>query len=160
MQQKQKIIPCLWFDGQAEEAVRHYATIFKTVKTLDVVRYGDVGPGKPGSVLTISFEIDGQEFMGLNGGPHFKFNEAISFVVNCQTQAEVDELWEKLSAGGAKSQCGWLKDKFGVSWQIVPASLVELLHTNDAAATGRMMAALMQMTKLDIDALKRAYDGR
>src|SRR3990167_3332071 len=118
MQQKQKIIPCLWFDGQAEEAVRHYATIFKTVKTLDVVRYGDVGPGKPGSVLTISFEIDGQEFMGLNGGPHFKFNEAISFVVNCQTQAEVDELWEKLSAGGAKSQCGWLKDKFGVSWQI------------------------------------------
>lgn len=160
MQQKQKIIPCLWFDGQAEEAVRHYATIFKTVKTLDVVRYGDVGPGKPGSVLTISFEIDGQEFMGLNGGPHFKFNEAISFVVNCQTQAEVDELWEKLSAGGAKSQCGWLKDKFGVSWQIVPASLVELLHTNDAAATGRMMAALMQMTKLDIEALKRAYDGR
>ncbi len=160
MQQKQKIIPCLWFDGQAEEAVRHYATIFKTVKTLDVVRYGDVGPGKPGSVLTISFEIDGQEFMGLNGGPHFKFNEAISFVVNCQTQAEVDELWEKLSAGGAKSQCGWLKDKFGVSWQIVPVSLVELLHTKDAAATGRMMAALMQMTKLDIEALKRAYDGR
>jgi predicted 3-demethylubiquinone-9 3-methyltransferase (glyoxalase superfamily) len=160
MQQKQKIVPCLWFDGQAEEAVRHYATIFKTVKTPDVVRYGDVGPGKPGSVLTITFEIDGQEFMGLNGGPNFKFNEAISFVVNCQTQAEVDDLWEKLSAGGAKSQCGWLKDKFGVSWQIVPVSLVELLRTNDAAATGRMMAALMQMTKLDIEALKRAYEGR
>jgi len=139
--------------------VRHYATIFKTVKTLDVVRYGDVGPGKPGSVLTITFEIDGQEFMGLNGGPHFKFNEAISFVVNCQTQAEVDELWEKLSAGGSKSQCGWLKDKFGVSWQIVPVSLVELLHTDDAAATGRMLAALMKMTKLDIAELKRAYDG-
>ena len=159
-QQKQKIIPCLWFDGQAEEAVRHYATIFKSVKTLDVMRYGDVGPGKPGSVLTITFEIDGQELMGLNGGPNFKFNEAISFVVNCQTQAEVDELWEKLSAGGAKSQCGWLKDKFGVSWQIVPVSLVELLRTKDAAATGRMMAALMQMTKLDIEALKRAYEGR
>ena len=139
--------------------MRHYATIFKTVKTLDVVRYGDVGPGKPGSVLTITFEIDGQEFMGLNGGPHFKFNEAISFVVNCQTQAEVDELWEKLSAGGSKSQCGWLKDKFGVSWQIVPVSLVELLHTDDAAATGRMLAALMKMTKLDIAELKRAYDG-
>jgi predicted 3-demethylubiquinone-9 3-methyltransferase (glyoxalase superfamily) len=160
MQQKQKIIPCLWFDGQAEEAVRHYATIFKTVKTLDVVRYGDVGPGKRGSVLTITFEIDGQEFMGLNGGPNFKFNEAISFVVNCKTQAEVDELWEKLSAGGSKSQCGWLKDKFGVSWQIVPVSLVEMLHTDDAVATGRMMAALMQMTKLDIAELKRAYDGR
>ncbi len=160
MQQQQKIVPCLWFDGQAEEAVRHYATIFKTVKTLDVVRYGDVGPGKPGSVLTITFEIEGQEFMGLNGGPHFKFNEAISFVVNCQTQAEVDELWEKLSAGGAKSQCGWLKDKFGVSWQIVPVSLVELLKSKDAAATARMMAALMQMTKLDLAALKRAYDGK
>jgi len=114
MAPKQKIVTCLWFDNQAEEAVRHYASIFKDVKTLAVTHYGDSGPGKPGTVLTITFAIDGQELMGLNGGPAFKFNEAMSLVVNCETQAEVDELWEKLSGGGSKGQCGWLKDKFGV----------------------------------------------
>ena len=155
----QKIITCLWFDDQAEEAVRHYASIFKDVKTLQVTRYGDDGMGKPGSVLTIAFSIDGVELMGLNGGPHFKFSEAMSLVVNCENQAEVDDLWEKLSAGGSKSQCGWLKDKFGVSWQIVPVQLMKMLANKDAAASGRMMAALMKMTKLDIAALERAYAG-
>jgi predicted 3-demethylubiquinone-9 3-methyltransferase (glyoxalase superfamily) len=160
MPERQKIVTCLWFDNQAEEAVQHYASIFKDVKTLDVSRYGDHGPGEPGSVLTINFSIDGQELMGLNGGPHFKFNEAMSLVAYCETQAEVDERWEKLSAGGSKSQCGWLKDKFGVSWQIVPVALVELMGKKDAAASGRMMAVLMKMTKLDIAELKRAYEGK
>jgi predicted 3-demethylubiquinone-9 3-methyltransferase (glyoxalase superfamily) len=155
----QKIMTCLWFDDQAEEAVRHYASIFKDVKTLDVSRYGENSMDKPGSVMTIKFSIDGQELMGLNGGPHFKFNEAMSLVVNCESQAEVDELWEKLSAGGSKSQCGWLKDKFGVSWQIVPVQLMKLLSKKDEAASGRMMAALMTMKKLDIAALERAYEG-
>lgn len=155
----QKIMTCLWFDDQAEEAVRHYASIFKDVKTLEVTRYGENSPGKSGSVLTIKFSIDGQELMALNGGPHFKFNEAMSLVVNCASQAEVDDLWDKLSAGGSKGQCGWLKDKFGVSWQIVPVQLMALLAKKDAAASGRMMAALMKMTKLDIAALERAYAG-
>jgi predicted 3-demethylubiquinone-9 3-methyltransferase (glyoxalase superfamily) len=154
MPEGQKIVTCLWFHGQAEEAVHHYASIFKNVKTLDVSRYGDHGP-----VLTINFSIDGQELMGLNGSAHFKFNEAMSLVAYCDTQEEIDELWEKLSAGGSKSQCGWLKDKFGVSWQTVPRALVELMRKKDAAADDRMVVALMKMTKLDIAELQRAYEG-
>ena len=131
----QKITPCLWFDDQAEEAVNHYVSIFKNSKIGDVTRYGEAGHGPPGSVKTIMFRLDGQEFMALNGGPHFRFNEAVSFVVSCETQEELDEYWEKLSEGGAKVECGWLKDKYGVSWQIVPTILGELMSDPDPEKT-------------------------
>lgn len=156
----QKITPFLWFDNNAEEAVNHYRSIFKNSKIEKVVRCGAGGPGPEGSVLTIAFELEGQHFIALNGGPIFKFNEAISLSVDCQSQQEVDELWEKLSNGGQKSQCGWLKDKFGLSWQVVPSVLVEMLQDQDAERAKRVMAAMMQMSKLDIAALKRAYDGK
>jgi len=154
----QKITPFLWFDNNAEEAVNHYLAIFKNSKIGTVIRCGDAGPGPKGSVLTIAFQLEGQEFIALNGGPVFKFNEAISLSVDCKTQQEVDDLWEKLSDGGQKGQCGWLKDKFGLSWQVVPSALVEMLQDKDAEKAKLVMAAMMQMSKIDIAILKQAYD--
>jgi len=158
----QKITPFLWFDNQAEEAVNFYTSIFKHSKIDTVTRYGEAGAevsGRPkGTVMTVSFELEGQEFIALNGGPQFTFSPAISFVVNCETQQEVDELWEKLSEGGEKQRCGWLKDKYGVSWQIVPIVLVEMLQDKDAEKSKRVMEALLQMDKIDIETLKQAYE--
>ena len=154
-----KITPFLWFDDQAEEAVNHYASIFKNSKVGSVTRYGDAGPGPKGSVMTASFELEGQPFTALNGGPHFKFTEAVSFVVSCETQEEVDELWDKLSEGGQTQQCGWLKDKFGLSWQIVPSVLMELMKDPDPQKSQRVMGAMLQMPKIDIARLKQAYEG-
>ena len=157
----QKITPFLWFNNQAEAAVKFYISIFKHSKIGKIARYGEEGAkigGQPkGSVMTVAFRLNGQEFIALNGGPHFKFTEAISFVVNCHTQAEVDYFWKKLSAGGKEVQCGWLKDKYGVSWQIVPTVLGELLGGKDAAKSQRVMQALLKMVKLDIQKLKQAY---
>ena len=153
----QKITPFLWFDGKAEEAMNFYVSIFKNAKIVGVTRYGEAGPGPKGTVMTAKFELDGQEFVALNGGPQFTFTEAISFVVNCATQQEVDEFWEKLSEGGEKSRCGWLKDKYGLSWQVVPTVLVEMLQDKDAEKSKRVMQAMLQMDKLDIKALKQAY---
>jgi predicted 3-demethylubiquinone-9 3-methyltransferase (glyoxalase superfamily) len=156
----QKIHPFLWFDNQAEEAMNFYVSIFRNSRIGKVVRYGDAGPGPKGSVMTATFELEGQQFTALNGGPHFKFNEAISFVVDCKSQEEVDELWEKLTAGGGQpGQCGWLKDKFGLSWQIVPSTLVELLSDPDPQKSKRVMEAMLKMTKIDIATLKQAYQG-
>jgi predicted 3-demethylubiquinone-9 3-methyltransferase (glyoxalase superfamily) len=153
----QKITTFLWFDNNAEEAANFYVSIFKNSRILNAVRNGEGGPGPKGSVLTIDFELDGQRFAGLNGGPQFKFTEAISLVVNCETQEEIDYFWEKLSErGGEQVQCGWLKDKFGLSWQVVPKILPELMTGNDS---GRVMKAIMGMKKLDIDELKRAAQG-
>ena len=156
----QKITPFLWFNDNAEEAMKFYISIFKNSKVLNVARYGEAGPGANGTVMTATFQLDGQEFVALNGGPHFKFTEAISFVVYCQTQEEVDEFWEKLSEGGEKSRCGWLKDKYGLSWQIVPTILDELYQDKDAEKTKRVMEAMLQMDKLDIKTLKQAYEGQ
>ena len=152
----QKITPFLWFDSRAEEAMNFYVSIFRNSKKGKLTRYGDAGPGTKGTVMTAVFQLDGQEFIALNGGPQFKFSEAVSFVVNCKTQKEVDELWEKLSAGGEQQMCGWLKDKFGLSWQIVPTALPELLSDPDPAISQSVMKAMMQMKKLDIEGLKRA----
>lgn len=156
----QKITPFLWFDHQAEEAMNFYVSVFKNSKVLSVNRYGDAGPGPKGSVMTASFELDGQVFTALNGGPVYKFSPAISFVVHCETQAEVDEYWEKLSEGGKENQCAWLDDKFGVSWQIVPNALIELLSDPDPIKSGRVMQAMLQMKKIDIGKLKQAYEDR
>jgi predicted 3-demethylubiquinone-9 3-methyltransferase (glyoxalase superfamily) len=153
----QKIAPFLWFDDQAEEAMNFYVSIFKNSKVLSVTRYGDAGPGPKGTVMTARFRLEGQEFITLNGGPLFKFTEAISFVVNCDTQEEVDEFWQKLSEGGEKSRCGWLKDKFGLSWQIVPTVLGEMLEDKETEKSQRVMKAMLQMDKIDIEGLKRAY---
>ncbi len=161
----QKITPCLWFDGRAEEAAAFYIGIFPNSKIVNILRYDEAGQeihGKPaGSVLTVAFELDGQTFTALNGGPNFKFNEAISFQVDCADQAEVDYFWEKLSMGGdpAAQQCGWLKDKYGVSWQIVPRVMIEMLNDADGSKSQRAMTAMMKMKKLDIDELKQAYAG-
>jgi len=152
-----KITPFLWFDGKAEEAMNFYVAIFKNSKILSVTRYGETGPGPKGTVMTAKFELDGQEFIALNGGPLFTFTEAISFVVNCETQQEVDELWEKLSEGGQKSRCGWLKDKYGLSWQVVSIVLVEMLQDKDPKKLNRVMQAMLQMDKIDIETLRRAY---
>jgi predicted 3-demethylubiquinone-9 3-methyltransferase (glyoxalase superfamily) len=152
----QKITPFLWFDDKAEEAANFYVSIFKNSKIGRVSRYGEGGPGPKGSVMSVTFTLDGEEFSALNGGPVFSFTPAISFFVDCKTQAEVDELWEKLSAGGEKGQCGWLKDKYGVSWQIVPSGLGELLGDKDPVKAKKAMQAMMQMTKLDIEAMRRA----
>ena len=157
---KQKISTFLWFDNNAEEAVNFYVSIFKNSKVLGSVRNGDAGPGPKGSLLTIAFQLDGQEFAALNGGPQFKFTEAVSQVVHCQTQEEVDHYWEKLSEGGEKVECGWLKDKFGLSWQIVPDVLLELLEDSDSQKSQRVMRAMMQMKKLDIEGLKQAAEGQ
>jgi predicted 3-demethylubiquinone-9 3-methyltransferase (glyoxalase superfamily) len=160
----QKITPFLWFDNQSEEAVNFYASIFKNSKIGSIARYGDEGAevsGQPkGSVMTVAFELEGQKFVALNGGPHFTFSPAISFVVNCETQEEVDELWEKLSEGGEKQRCAWLTDKYGVSWQIVPTVLVEMLHDKDAEKAKRVMNAMLQMDKIDIAGLKQAYEKK
>jgi predicted 3-demethylubiquinone-9 3-methyltransferase (glyoxalase superfamily) len=156
----QKITPFLWYDGKAEEAMNFYVSIFKNSKTGRITRYGDAGPGPKGTVMSVTFQLDGQEFFALNGGPHFTFTPAISMFVNCETQEEVDELWEKLSAGGEKSRCGWLKDKFGLSWQIIPSALGRLLNDPDPAKSQRVMKAMMQMTKIDIEGLKRAHENR
>jgi predicted 3-demethylubiquinone-9 3-methyltransferase (glyoxalase superfamily) len=155
-----KITPFLWFDDQAEEAVNLYTSIFKNSKIKEVSRYGEAGPGPAGSVMVVNFELDGQEFTALNGGPVFKFNEAVSFVVNCETQEEVDDLWEKLTDGGEEVQCGWLKDKFGLSWQIVPTKLGELMGDPDPVKAQRVTQAMLQMKKLDIAGLQRAYEGK
>ncbi len=154
----QKIVTFLWFNDNAEEAMNFYVSIFKNSKVVGVTRYGDAGPGPKGKVMTATFQLAGQEFYALNGGPHFKFTEAISLFVNCETQQEVDELWEKLSAGGQQSQCGWLKDKYGLSWQIVPKILGKLLGDKDAKKANSVMQAMLQMKKIDIKGLQQAYD--
>jgi len=153
-----KITPFLWFDGKAEEAVNFYVSVFKNSKTLSVSRYGDAGPGPKGTVMTVAFELDGQQFVALNGGPHFTFSPAISFVVSCETQEEVDHFWEKLSEGGKEVQCGWLEDKYGVSWQVVPRILPELLQDKNSEKTRRVLGAMMKMVKLDVRGLQQAYD--
>jgi len=158
----QKITPYLWYDSQAEEAAKFYVSIFKNSKIRSIARYGEAGAavsGKPkGSVMTVAFELEGQPFMALNGGPHFTFSPAISFLVDCKTQEEVDELSEKLSTAGAVEQCGWLRDRYGVSWQIVPTALVEMLQDKDAKKSEKVMQAMLKMKKIDIDTLKEAYD--
>jgi predicted 3-demethylubiquinone-9 3-methyltransferase (glyoxalase superfamily) len=156
----QKITPFLWFEDQAEEAINFYTSIFKNSKILNVARYGEGGPGPAGSVMTATFELDGQEFTALNGGPQYKFTEAISFLVNCKNQKEVDELWSKLTEGGEEGPCGWLKDKFGVSWQIIPTALGELMSDPDPEKAGRVVQAMLKMKKIDVAALQRAYDGK
>jgi predicted 3-demethylubiquinone-9 3-methyltransferase (glyoxalase superfamily) len=156
----QRLTTFLWFDGQAEEAMNFYTSVFRNSKIGNISRYGDSGPGPKGSVLVASFEIEGQQFAALNGGPQYKFTPAISFAVNCKTQAEIDELWAKLAAdGGQPVQCGWITDKFGVSWQIVPTVLSEMLQDKDPARANRVMSAMLKMVKMDIPALERAYRG-
>jgi predicted 3-demethylubiquinone-9 3-methyltransferase (glyoxalase superfamily) len=154
----QRITPFLWFDDQAEEAMNFYVSIFKNSKVGRVTRYGEAGPGPKGSVMSATFQLEGQEFMALNGGPHFSFTPAISFFVNCETQEEVDELWKKLSAGGKTERCGWLKDKYGLSWQIIPSALGRLMGDNNAAKAQSVMKAMLQMDKIDIARLQQAYD--
>jgi predicted 3-demethylubiquinone-9 3-methyltransferase (glyoxalase superfamily) len=154
----QKITPFLWFDQQAEDAVKFYTSIFPNSGVRTITYYGEAGPGPKGSVMTIAFELDGQEFIALNGGPHFKFTEAISFVVNCETQEEVDQYWEKLLEGGQEIQCGWLKDRFGVAWQIVPMALIEMLRDPDPQRSQRVARAMFKMKKLDLAALRNAYE--
>ena len=156
----QKISPFLWFDHQAEEAAGFYTSIFPNSTVRTIIRYGEAGPGPKGSAMTVAFELAGQQFVALNGGPHFKFTEAISFVVNCETQEEVDRYWAKLSEGGKEVECGWLKDKFGLSWQIVPTALIEMLQDEDPAKSQRVMKAMLQMKKLDIAGLQKAYTQR
>ena len=156
----QKITPFLWFDNQAEEAVNFYTSIFKNSSIVSVARYGEAGPGPKGTAMTVAFQLEGQEFVALNGGPHFKFTEAISFVINCNTQEEVDHFWGKLSEGGKESQCGWLKDRYGLSWQVVPIVLVEMLQDKDAVKSKRVMEAMLKMNKIDIKTLKQAYDNK
>ncbi|HUK15320.1 MAG TPA: VOC family protein [Bryobacteraceae bacterium] len=155
----QKITPFLWFDHQAEEAANYYVSIFKNSKITAISRYGDAGPGPKGSVMVVSFALDGQEFCALNGGPVFTFTPAISFFVNCETQAEVDNLWERLSAGGRKDRCGWLTDKYGVSWQIIPQVLMKLIGDPDPAKSQRAVKAMLQMDKIDIQRLQQAAEG-
>jgi len=156
----QKITPFLWFNNNAEEAVKFYTSIFKNSKIKTVARYGDIGPGPKGSVMTVALELEGLEYTALNGGPVFSFTPAISFVVNCRTQAQIDRLWEKLSAGGEKGVCGWLKDKFGVSWQIIPTALPKLLNEKNPEKANRVMQAILKMKKIEIAALKKAYGRR
>ena len=153
----QKITPFLWFDGKAEEAMNFYVSIFKNSKVVRVTRCGEGGPGPKGSVMSATFQLDGQDFFALNGGPQFTFTPAISLFVNCETQEEVDELWEKLSAGGKKERCGWLKDKYGLSWQIIPSVLGKLMNDKDAEKAKRVMQAMMQMDKIDIKRLEQAF---
>jgi predicted 3-demethylubiquinone-9 3-methyltransferase (glyoxalase superfamily) len=155
-----KITPFLWFDNQAEEAAQFYVSTFKNSKIVGVTRYGEAGPGPRGSVMTVTFELGGQQFIALNGGPHFKFTEAISLSVDCKTQEEVDEFWKRLSAGGEEGQCGWLKDRYGLSWQVNPSILGEMLSDPDPEKSKRVMAAMLKMKKIDIGRLKQAYDQR
>jgi predicted 3-demethylubiquinone-9 3-methyltransferase (glyoxalase superfamily) len=155
----QKITPFLWFDGKAEEAMNFYVSVFKNSKVERVTRYGEAGPGQKGTVMSATFQLDGQDFFALNGGPQFVFTPAISFFVNCETQQEVDELWEKLSEGGRKDRCGWLKDRYGLSWQIIPSVLGKMLQDPDAEKAKRVMQAMLQMDKIDIQRLKQAHEG-
>jgi predicted 3-demethylubiquinone-9 3-methyltransferase (glyoxalase superfamily) len=156
----QKITPFLWFDTQAEAAANFYVSVFKNSQIVSVSRYGDTGPGPKGAVMTVEFELDGQRFVGLNGGPNFAFTEAVSFVVDCASQEEVDYFWQKLSEGGKEVQCGWLKDKYGLSWQIVPTIAIQYLKDKDPEKSQRVMQARMQMKKIEIEPLKRAYEGQ
>jgi predicted 3-demethylubiquinone-9 3-methyltransferase (glyoxalase superfamily) len=156
----QAITPFLWFDDQAEEAATLYTSLFPDSQINKVTRYGEVGPGKAGTVMTVDFELNGRPFVALNGGPHYTFSEAVSFVVNCETQEEVDRYWERLSEGGQEQPCGWLKDRFGLSWQVVPTVLVELLSDPDPEKSQRVMAAMLQMSKIEIEPLRRAYEGK
>lgn len=155
---KQRITTFLWFDNNAEDAIDLYTSVFRNAKIVNLARYGDAGPGPKGSLMTASFELDGQQFIALNGGPLYKFTEAISLVINCETQEEVDHYWEKLSAGGQQSQCGWLKDRFGLSWQVVPTALAELMADKDPRKSANVMRAMLQMKKLDIGKLREAYE--
>jgi predicted 3-demethylubiquinone-9 3-methyltransferase (glyoxalase superfamily) len=156
----QKITPFLWFDNQAEEAANFYVSLLKNSKIGSIRRYGDAGPGPKGSVMSVIFQLEGQEFFALNGGPHFKFTPAISLFVNCENQQEVDELWEKLSAGGRKDRCGWLQDRYGLSWQIIPTALSQLMSDPDPTKSNRVMKAMLQMDKIDIARLKDAYENK
>ncbi len=155
----QKITPFLWFESQAEEAAKFYVSIFENSKVKKVTRYGEGGPGPSGTAMTVEFELNGLEFIGLNGGPHFKFTEAVSFSVACKSQKEVDYYWEKLSEGGEEGRCGWLKDRFGLSWQVNPTVLGEMLGDKDPAKAKRVMEAMLKMDKIDIPTLKKAYDA-
>ena len=157
---EQKITPCLWFDFKAEEAVAHYLSIFEGGRVVATTRYGGTGPGPKGAVMTILFEIEGQKFLALNGGPQFAFTPAISLIVDCADQAEVDRLWERLGEGGKPGQCGWLTDRFGVSWQIVPSIIPRVMQSGDAAGIERVMRAVMPMKKLDIARLQQAFDAK
>ncbi len=157
--ESQKIAPCLWFDNNGEEAAKFYTSVFQNSSIKSISRYGKNMPLPEGTALTVSFQLEGQSFLALNGGPMFKFSEAISFVVNCETQKEIDEFWKKLSEGGQEQQCGWLKDKFGLSWQVVPVQLGEMLQSKDSEKAGRVAQALMKMIKLDLAVLEKAYDG-
>jgi predicted 3-demethylubiquinone-9 3-methyltransferase (glyoxalase superfamily) len=154
----QKITPFLWFDNQAEEAANFYVSIFKNSKITNIARYGETGPGPKGSVMTVAFQLEGQDFTALNGGPIYKFTSAISFVVSCRTQEEIDELWGKLTKGGKEVQCGWLTDKYGLSWQIVPTAMGELMSSGNAKKSEAVMKAMLQMVKLDVKKLKEAYE--
>src|ERR1700674_5046669 len=156
----QEITPFLCFDGNAEEAMNFYVSIFKNSKVVSVTRYGEAGPGPKGTVMSATFQLEGQDFYALNGGPQFQFTPAISLFVNCETQQEVDELWEKLSEGGRKDRCGWLQDRYGLSWQVIPTTLGKLLRDKDPEKSNRVMKAMLQMDKIDIQRLKRAYDGK
>ncbi len=156
----QKIVPFLWFDGNAEEAMNFYVSVFKNSKVLSVTRYGEAGPGKKGTVMSCTFQLEGQDFYALNGGPQFKFTPAISLFVNCETQQEIDALWNKLSAGGREDQCGWLQDKYGLSWQIIPTALGKMLGDKDAKKAAAVMKAMLQMKKIDMKGLQQAYDQR
>lgn len=155
----QKITPFLWFDGKAEEAMNFYVSVFKNSKVVSVSRYGEGGPAPKGTAMSVKFHLDGQDFIGLNGGPHFAFSPAISFFVDCETQQEVDELWEKLSNGGEIQRCGWLKDKYGLTWQIIPSVLGKMLGDKDPGKASRVMKAMLQMNKIDIKILEQAYEG-
>ena len=155
----QKITPNLWFDTEAEEAAEFYCSVFERSRIVGVTRYTEAGPREAGMVMTVEFELDDQRFVGINGGPEFSFDEAISFEIKCADQAEVDRYWERLTDGGSESQCGWLKDRYGVSWQVVPAGMEELFADPDPARAERAMKAMLKMTKLDIEALRRAADG-
>lgn len=159
MNNKQKIVTYLWFNNNAEEAVNFYISLFKNSSVKSVSRYGDAGPGPKGQVMVMNFELEGQEFIALNGGPQFKFTPAVSLLVNCYSQEEIDALWNKLTEGGREDQCGWLQDKFGLSWQIVPANIGQLFSGGDAQKTSRVMQAMMPMKKMDMNVLQKAYDG-
>ena len=155
----QKITPCLWFDTQGEEAANFYTSVFKNSRITDISRYGEAGPRPAGTVMTVAFELDGQPFVALNGGPEFTFNEAVSFQINCANQDEVDHYWNSLTDGGQEGPCGWLKDKFGVSWQVVPTALSELLNDPDPGRSQRAMKAMLQMGKIDIETIRKAADA-
>ena len=154
-----QITPFLWFDKEAEQAANFYVSVFPNSKLGSIARYGEAGPGEAGTVMTVDFELNGQRFVALNGGPEFKFTEAVSFVISCESQEEVDNYWEKLSEGGDEGPCGWLKDRYGLSWQVVPTVLIELLNDSDRAKAQRVMSAMLQMRKIEIEPLRRAYEG-